>query len=332
MMFLQVRIFWSSGHHPGVSTWRACHLTHSWWLSKDGLGVEGLSGSSSPPSGNPISDRNCCTSRSNSGGCPKSLGSSAQGCGWEPVASGVCLPAIVGWGTCFTSVSLLGLESSKVTLLLSLTGLGKAAHLLAGSPVWSSAKGTCSSWPVSRCLLWLLVHLLLLEHCQLPNWPWLPECPWVTEQPSLSMWPSNRATATSTWWWTSQATLRASLHDSCSCPKSGQSVHRSPASSHGIWPVQAFWCPYTFTSAPPLDGLDPTYARDAPSVSQGSPGGSSPPPLGLLVWLQGPSSIDRPPGIGWRSLLWGSYNPPGQQWGLHACVPLGHRLLLSSLP
>ena len=241
-MFLHVRTFWSSGHHAGVSTQWACHLTHSWWSLKDSSGVKGQSGSSSLLLIDPVPDRNSCKSGSRSGRCPKSLGSSAKGCGQKPAASRLCLPAIVGGGVCFTSVSPLGLETSKVTLLWSLTGLGKAAHLLTGSPVWSSAKGTCSSWSVGRHFLQLLVHLLLLECCQIPSWPWLPDCPWVTEQPSLSMWPSNRAAAASTWWWTSGAPWGPPHLTPATCPESGKCVHRLSASGHGIWPVQAFWC------------------------------------------------------------------------------------------
>ena len=90
-------------------------------------------------------------------------------------------------GGCFTSVSLIGLGSSKATHLLSLTGLGDGAHLFTWSPVQSTAEGTCSSWPAGRCLLQLLVHPLLPKHQQLLNQCWLLDCPWETEQPSLSV-------------------------------------------------------------------------------------------------------------------------------------------------
>ena len=143
MMFLQVGTFCSSDHHAGVSTQQAHHPTHSWCLLKDSFGVKDQSGSSSPLLGDSVPDRNSCTSESNSGGCSKSSGSSAQDRGQEPAASGLCLPAVVGEGACFTSVSPLWLESSKVTLFLSLTGLGKAAHLLAGSPVQSASEEVC---------------------------------------------------------------------------------------------------------------------------------------------------------------------------------------------
>ena len=207
--------FWSSGHHAKVSTWWVCHLTHSWGSSKDSLGIEDLSDSSSPLLGNFVSDRNFCTCGSSSRGCPKSSGSSAQDCGWEPVAYRLNVPPVVGRGACFTFVSLLWLESSKVTCLWGLMRLGETAHLFAGSPVWSAAGGTCSPWLASRHLLQLLVHLLLHECCWLSNCPQLPCHPWKMEWLSCSICPSSIAAAASTWQWASLATLRALSCDSC---------------------------------------------------------------------------------------------------------------------
>ena len=214
MVSLWVRTFWSSGHHARVSTQWTHHLTHSWGSSKDSLDIEDQSDSSLPP-GDSVPDRNSCTSGSSSGGCSKSLGYSAQDCGQEPVASRICLPLVVTGGACFTSVSLLGLESSKVTHLLGLTGLGKAAHLFAGSPMQSTTEGTCSPWLASKCLLQLLIHLLLCEHCQLSNCPWLPGHPWEMEWCSCLIWPSSMAAAASTWQWACQVLTRAFSHDSC---------------------------------------------------------------------------------------------------------------------
>ena len=197
------------------STQWACHLTHSLLLLKDSSGVKDWSDLSLLMSGILVLDRNYCTSGSSLWGYPKSSGSSAQDCGQEPVASRPCLPPEVGGGACFTSVSLLGLDSSKATHLLSLTGLSGAAHLFAGSPVWFTAEGTCSSWPASGHLLWLLVCPLLPKHQQLPDWCQLLDHPWEVEWASLLMWPSKRVAATIAQLWTSWAILKASSCDSC---------------------------------------------------------------------------------------------------------------------
>ena len=137
VMNAQSSPFWgtptSSGHQVGVSTQWAYHLTHTWGSSKDGLGIKDWSDLSLPPPGDPVPDRNSWTHGSSSGGCPKSSGSYAQDHGWEPVASRFCLSGVVGGEVCFTFVSL---GSSKVTHLLGLTMLGKAACLLAGSSRW----------------------------------------------------------------------------------------------------------------------------------------------------------------------------------------------------
>ena len=74
------------------------------------------------------------------GGCPKSLGSSAQNCSQEPVASRFCLLGVVGGEVHFTSVSL---GSLKVTCLLSLTRLDEAAHLQPGSSGQSTGEAIC---------------------------------------------------------------------------------------------------------------------------------------------------------------------------------------------
>ena len=54
-----------------------------------------------------------------------------------------------------------------------------------------------------------------------------------------------------------------------------------------------------------LAGWDPTYTRDAPSMSKGSPGGPLLPPLGHLALFWGPSSTGRPPSIRCKNLLSG---------------------------
>ena len=113
MMSPWVGTFWSSGHQARVSTWWVHHLTHSWGSSQDGSGVEDLSDSFlATIQCNLVPDRNSCTSGSSSGGCPRSSVSSAHDHGGEPAASRLNLPPVGGEGAHFTSVSLLGLESS----------------------------------------------------------------------------------------------------------------------------------------------------------------------------------------------------------------------------
>ena len=149
-------------------------------------------------------------------GCPKSLGSSTQDCSWETAASQFHLLVVTGREVHFTLASF---GSSKVTHLLGLTRLGKAAHLLPGLSGWSASKAICS--------LWLLCHLLLLEcplllkHCLLPKCWQLLECPQLWCHPSEMEWfsssicPSSITTMASTLQWSSLVTLRASSLDCC---------------------------------------------------------------------------------------------------------------------
>ena len=84
--------------------------------------------------------------------------------------------------------------------------------------------------------------------------------------------------------------------------------HRLPAFSAGNWTVGlALTCQLILTLVPPA-GQNPTDARDAPSMSQESPGGSLLPPFGHLVPFWGPSSTGRPHAIMQISPLGWSYN------------------------
>ena len=69
---LGVETFTSFGHQAGVSTWWACHPTHSWGSSKGGLGIAEQAGSSPLLPDNSALDRNSCRCWSKAGGFPKS--------------------------------------------------------------------------------------------------------------------------------------------------------------------------------------------------------------------------------------------------------------------
>ena len=78
------------------------------------------------------------------------------------------------------------------------------------------------------------------------------------------------------------------------CVSSKQSGPKLPCFDHEIQPGQIFWI--CAPKAPPAR-QDSAYIRCIPSVSKGSPGGSSLPPLGHMVLVQGSFLADRPPGI-----------------------------------
>ena len=65
---------------------------------------------------------------------PHILGPSAQDSSQESLASRLCLSPEVDWRNCFTSVSLPGLDSLKVTCLFGQVGLGDNAHLSESPP------------------------------------------------------------------------------------------------------------------------------------------------------------------------------------------------------
>ena len=67
-----VGTFTSSGHQGGISTWPACHLTHSWGSSKGGSGIAEQLGSSHLLPGDSVPDRSSCRYGSKVGGSPKS--------------------------------------------------------------------------------------------------------------------------------------------------------------------------------------------------------------------------------------------------------------------
>ena len=162
----------------------------------------------------PVPDRNSCTSGSSSGGCSKSLGSSAQDPSWQPVAYRICLPLVVVRGACFTSVSLLVLDSSNVTCLLGLMGLGEAAHFFAGILHVIHHWGDLlylASWQVPP----VAPGASSTAQAPLTDHLWLPGHPWETEWLSHLICLSSMAAAASAWWWVSQTLTRAFSHDSC---------------------------------------------------------------------------------------------------------------------
>ena len=150
-----------SGHQVEVSIWWAHHLTHSWESSKDGLGIKDQSDSFLPPPGDPVPDRNSWTYGSSSGGCLKSLGSSAQDCSWEPVASRFHLSRLVGGEVHFTLVSL---EFLEVTHLVGLTRLGEAGPSSVKSPPGSPlVKPSAFCDPYTFCF-WSALCFLTTGH------------------------------------------------------------------------------------------------------------------------------------------------------------------------
>ena len=243
---LGVGTFTSSGHQAGISTWQACHLTHSWGSSKGGSGITDWSGSSLLPSSDSVPDRNSFRCGSKAGTSPRSppadwdqctvtsellhnekQSSPSMGCVRSTVSvvsfesldrEGEWCPStgqdqsanlrVISW-----LESELG--SSKVTFHLGCTGLGKEAHLL---PASSSE---------AAHLPWLLCHLLLLEcplllgchllpkHWQLREDSWLWHHLHETEQWRHSKCPSSIAAAANTQQWASLATLRASSLNCC---------------------------------------------------------------------------------------------------------------------
>ena len=113
------------------------------------------------------------------------------------------------WGIPLSAMFLKG------DLPPGLTGLGKGAHLFAESPVQPTHRGDLlllANWwappatPCTSSTVWMLVT------AQSPIAAGLPMGDGVAQ--SLNM-ASIKAAATSTWWWASLATLRASLWDFC---------------------------------------------------------------------------------------------------------------------
>ena len=156
----------NSGHQLGVSICLACHATKVEALSKEGLGEyscqPGSSSCFSPDQGGPSPLRNSATCRLSMGRPPKSstLGhdkskgsalviSGAQDSWGESSASALCLSSEADGRTSFISK----LDSLNVTCLLGWAGLGEGAHLFTESPVWPTAEGTCSWWPLMA--LWV---------------------------------------------------------------------------------------------------------------------------------------------------------------------------------
>ena len=236
MVSLWVGTPWSSGYHARVSTWWACHLTHSLLSSKDGLGIKDQVGLIL------ANVRHTCPGQ-------ELLHKWVQ---FRGVSQVLRFPCPGPWLRA-SSLQTLSMTRSWWGSLLYFSippragffkgdppsesdGLGEGACLFAGFPVQSATEGTCSSWPVGRHLLWLLVHPLLPENQWLPDQCWLLHCPWEIEWPSLLMWPSNRAVATSTQWRASQATLKASPCDSTTYFENG---HTCPAPWHETPPGQS---------------------------------------------------------------------------------------------